>query len=273
MVPRGTNIPEELSKREVLKPFGKKDLGKIINEIFQRYDRKGNPKTSSVLDKMKDIGFQYATVAGFTVSISDVPVVSGKKEILAEGDKKVEEIKEMFALGLLTDNERHLQVCKVWNDVLKTVRDRLQAEWKLDNKNPIYMMSDSGARGNISNITQLAGMRGLMGNTSGGTIELPVKNCFREGMSVSEFFIATHGARKGGADTALKTADSGYLTRRLVDVSQDLIVREDDCGTDHGFVVFEIRDTAKDTVIVPLEDRLSGRFSLREIVNPKTGEV
>ena len=272
-VPMGTNIKEYIANQPLYEPFKKKDLGKIINEIFQRYDRKGNPKTSSVLDKMKDIGFQYATVAGFTVSISDVPVVSGKKEILAEGDKKVEEIKEMFEIGLLTDNERHLQVCKVWNDVLKTVRDRLQAEWKLDSKNPIYMMSDSGARGNISNITQLAGMRGLMGNTSGGTIELPVKNCFREGMSVSEFFIATHGARKGGADTALKTADSGYLTRRLVDVSQDVIVREIDCGSDQGYNVKEIRDTARNAIIVKLYDRLVGRYALNDIYHPETGEL
>jgi len=272
-VPRGTDIKAHIAAQPLLSPFKKKDLGKIINEIFQRYDRKGLPKASAVLDKMKDQGFQYATYAGFTVSITDVPVVSGKKELLKAGDDKVEEIKEMFDLGLLTDEERHRHVVDVWNDVLDKVRTNLIAEWQKDAKNPIYMMSDSGARGNISNITQLAGMRGLMGNTSGGVIELPVKNCFREGMSVSEFFIATHGARKGGADTALKTADSGYLTRRLVDVSQDVIVREIDCGTDQGYSVKEIRDTARNAVIVKLYDRLVGRFALNDVVHPETGEV
>ena len=272
-VPRGTDIKAYIAAQPLLPPFKKKDLGKIINEIFQRYDRKGLPKASAVLDKMKDQGFQYATYAGFTVSITDVPVVSGKKELLKAGDDKVEEIKNMFELGLLTDEERHRHVVDVWNNVLDKVRTNLIAEWQKDSKNPIYMMSDSGARGNISNITQLAGMRGLMGNTSGGTIELPVKNCFREGMSVSEFFIATHGARKGGADTALKTADSGYLTRRLVDVSQDVIVREKDCGTDQGYSVKEIRDTARNAVIVKLYDRLVGRFALDDIIDPNSGEI
>ena len=176
-------------------------------------------------------------------------------------------------MGMLTNDERHKQVVAVWEDVKNQVQSKLQTQFQEDKRNPIFMMSDSGARGNISNILQLSGMRGLMGSTSGDTIELPVKNCFREGMSVSEFFIATHGARKGGADTALKTADSGYLTRRLVDVSQDVIVREEDCGTDHGFEVFEIRDSAQNTVICKLEDRLVGRYALHDVVNPTTGEV
>jgi len=272
-VPMGTDLKAYIAAKPLLAPFKKKDLGKIINEIFQRYDRKGTPKTSSVLDKMKDQGFYYSTVAGFTVSIKDIPVVSGKAETMKRGDDRVKEITELFNMGLLTDQERHLKVVDVWNDVLAEVRNRLQVEWSQNYKNPIYMMSDSGARGNISNITQLAGMRGLMGNTSGETIELPVKRCFREGMTVSEFFIATHGARKGGADTALKTADSGYLTRRLVDVSQDVIVREIDCETDHGYNVKEIRDTARNAVIVKLYDRLVGRYALNDVVNPETGEV
>ena len=272
-VPRGTNIKEEVAKRDTLKPFAKKDLGKIINEIFQRYDRKGNPKTSAVLDKLKDQGFHYATVAGFTVSLDDIHMVKGKEEILKGGDAKVAEIEDMFSLGLLTDDERHKQVVAVWEQVRKDVQEKLQKQFKEDTRNPIFMMSDSGARGNISNILQLAGMRGLMGSTSGGVVELPVKSCFREGMSVSEFFIATHGARKGGADTALRTADSGYLTRRLVDVSQDVIVREEDCGTDHGFVVREIRDSARNAIIVKLENRLVGRYALNDVINPNTGEV
>ena len=272
-VKKGTNIKEEIASRPLLTPFKKGDLGKIINEIFQRYDRKGNPKTSSVLDKMKDQGFRFATTAGFTVSIFDIDVVAGKEELLAEGDKKVEEITDMFRKGLLTEEERHILVCKVWNNVLDKINEKLKAQFLTNTRNNIYMMSDSGARGKFSNISQLAGMRGLMGNTSGETIELPVKSCFREGMSVSEFFIATHGARKGSADTALKTADSGYLTRKLVDVSQDVIVREVDCGTDHGFVVREIRDVERQTSIVKLEDRLVGRYALNDIIDETTGEV
>ena len=272
-VPMGTDVKAYIAAQPVRSPIKKGDLGKIINEIFQRYDRKGNPKTSAVLDKMKDQGFQYATVAGFTISIDDIHIVEGKEKILEEGDKKVAEIEEMFELGMLTDEERHKSVVDVWNDVTAVVRTKLTEQVQKDPRNPIFMMSDSGARGNISNITQLAGMRGLMGNTSGGTIELPVKRCFREGMTVSEFFIATHGARKGGTDTALKTADSGYLTRRLVDVSQDVIVREVDCGTDHGFIVREIRDTSRNAIVVKLFDRLVGRYALNDVVNPATGEV
>ncbi len=272
-VPMGTDVKAYIAAQPVRTPIKKGDLGKIINEIFQRYDRRGNPKTSAVLDKMKDQGFQYATVAGFTISIDDIHIVEGKEQILEEGDRKVAEIEEMYELGMLTDEERHNSVVDVWTNVNAIVRNKLTEQVQKDTRNPIFMMSDSGARGNISNITQLAGMRGLMGNTSGGTIELPVKRCFREGMTVSEFFIATHGARKGGTDTALKTADSGYLTRRLVDVSQDVIVREVDCGTDHGFTVREIRDTARNAIIVKLFDRLVGRYALNDVINPKTGEV
>ena len=273
IVPRGTNIPEEFAKRDVLKPFAKKDLGKIINAIFQRYDRQGNPKTSAVLDKIKDQGFHYSTVAGLSIALSDIHMVEGKEEILKSGDDKVAELTDMYQMGLLTNEERHKQVVNVWENVKNEVQEKLTAQFNKDRNNSIFMMSDSGARGNISNILQLAGMRGLMGSTSGDTIELPVKRCFREGMTVSEFFIATHGARKGGADTALKTADSGYLTRRLVDISQDVIVREEDCGTDHGFLVREIRDSAQNSVISKLQDRLVGRYALNDILDPETGEV
>ena len=241
--------------------------------VFLFLTRKGNPKTSAVLDKIKDQGFHYSTVAGLSIALSDIHMVQGKEGILKEGDDKVAELTDMYQMGLLTNEERHRQVVSVWENVKDQVQAKLTEQFNKDHTNAIFMMSDSGARGNISNILQLAGMRGLMGSTSGGTIELPVKRCFREGMTVSEFFIATHGARKGGADTALKTADSGYLTRRLVDVSQDVIVREEDCGTDHGFVVKEIRDSARDTVIVKLEDRLVGRFALNDIINPESGEV
>ena len=271
--PRGSNVPELISTLAIKSPFKKKDLGKIINEIFQRYDRQGTPKTSAVLDKIKDTGFHYSTVAGLTVSLDDIHMVRGKDEILRKGDEKVAELKELYEMGLLTDKERHNQVVDVWTKVKDEVQAKLEKQFKIDTRNPIFMMSDSGARGNISNILQLAGMRGLMGSTSGEAVELPVKSCFREGMSVSEFFIATHGARKGGADTALKTADSGYLTRRLVDVSQDVIVREEDCHADHGFMVFDIVDSAQNKVIVKLRDRLIGRYTVHDVVNNETGEV
>ena len=269
-VPMGTNIPEYIASLPLHKPFKKKDLGNIIDEIYHRY---GTSKTSAVLDKMKDQGFRYATCAGFTISISDVPILKGKEEIVKRGDVEVDKINRLYNKGLLTEQEHHKEVVDIWTGVRDEVQTKLTHQFEADQRNPIFMMSDSGARGNISNVTQLSGMRGLMANPKGETIELPIKSCFREGLSVSEFFIATHGARKGGADTALKTADSGYLTRRLVDVSQDVIVREDDCGTDHGFVVFAIKDSARDTIIVPLQDRLVGRFAMRDIIHPETGEV
>ena len=269
-VPKGTDIKEYIANLPLKSPFAKGNISKIINEVFNRYQA---DKTSEVLDKIKDQGFEYSTIAGFTVSISDISVIEGKNDLFAEGDKKVEVIQNMFDKGLLTDSERHKQVIDVWSKVKDDIENILKDKIEKDRKNPIFMISKSGARGNSSNFVQLCGLRGLMANPSGETIELPIKSCFREGLSVSEFFIATHGARKGGADTALKTADSGYLTRRLVDVSHDVIVRENDCGADHGFVVSEIRDTKKDQVIVPFVDRLIGRYTAKEVVDPNTGEV
>ena len=269
-VPRGTNIKEYIAALPLNDPFIKKNIGAIINEVFKRYQ---STKTSEVLDKLKDQGFTYSTVAGITVSIADISVIPGKSELIEDGDKKVAKVQGLFDRGLLTDEERHKQVIDVWTKVKEKVEDILKTTINADKENPIYMMSKSGARGNTSNFVQLCGLRGLMANPSGETIELPIKSCFREGLNVSEFFIATHGARKGGADTALKTADSGYLTRRLVDVSHDVIVREVDCGTDHGTEVYAIKDTKKDSIIVPLYDRLVGRFALYDVVNPHTGEV
>ena len=266
----GVDIKAHISAMPIVPPFKKKDLGNIIDEIFHRY---GTSKTSAVLDKMKDQGFRYATLAGVTISISDINVLKGKEEILAEGDKKVEQYNELLDQGLLSEVEHHKAVIDVWNNVKDEVQAKLSKQFEMNQRNPIYIMSDSGARGNISNFTQLAGMRGLMSNPKGETIELPIKSSLREGLTVSEFFIATHGARKGGADTALKTADSGYLTRRLVDVAQDVIVREEDCHTDHGFVVKDIIDSSRGAIIVPLKQRLIGRYSLRPIVHPETGEV
>ena len=266
----GVNIKEYIASQKVNAPHKKKDLGKVINEIFSRF---GTLETSIMLDKMKDQGFQYATIAGITVSIDDIAIVRGKEKLYEEAERKVEKYKELFVRGLLTDDERHKHVIKIWEDAKAEIAKILDVQLKSDVKNPIYMMADSGARGSASHFLQLAGMRGLMNKPSGDVIELPIKSCFREGLKVSEFFISTHGTRKGGADTALKTAESGYLTRRLVDVAQDVIVREDDCGTDHGTVVYKIVDTSDGSTIEPFFDRLVGRYPMHDVVNPTTGEV
>ena len=269
-VHKGTNIKEYIASLPLRRPFIKKDITAIIDEVFHRYH---NPRTSQILDKLKDQGFSYSTISGITVSIDDVALVQGKEEILKEGDEKVEKITRLYTRGIVTDKERHDKVIKVWENVKDQISKKLETQLLQNPRNPIYMMSDSGARGNMSNFLQLSGLRGLMSNPSGETIELPIKSCFREGLTVSEFFIATHGARKGGADTALKTADSGYLTRRLVDVSHDVIIREEDCGTDHGTFVEEVREPGQKNAIVPLFDRLVGRFSCHDIVDPNTGEI
>ncbi|MCI7602419.1 MAG: DNA-directed RNA polymerase subunit beta' [Mollicutes bacterium] len=269
-VPKGTNIPEYIASLPVISPIKKKNVTEIIDEVFHRY---GTSKTSAILDKIKDQGFRFSTISGLTIAISDINVLNNKHDYIVEGDKEIEHIEKLYEKGFLTDSERHNQVVRVWTRINSIVSDGVAEALQKDNRNPLFIMSDSGARGSKSNFTQLMGMRGLMGSTSGETIELPVKSCFREGLNVSEFFTGTHGARKGGADTALKTADSGYLTRRLVDVSQDVIVREEDCHSDHGSYVSDIIDTSQNVVIVSLYDRLVGRFSCHDIINPKTGEV
>ena len=269
-VPRGTNIPEYIASLPTKEPIGKKQITAIINQIYQLY---GTTKTSAVLDKIKDQGYRFSTISGLTVAISDIYVIDNKDKLVEAGDKQVNRIESLYEKGLLTDAERHAKVVEVWNAVNKEVGDKVESTLRADNRNPLYIMWNSGARGSKSNFAQLMGMRGLMASTSGDTIELPVKSCFREGLNVSEFFTGTHGARKGGADTALKTADSGYLTRRLVDVSQDVIVREEDCHSDHGTIVSDIINTAQNTIIVSLEERLIGRYACHDVINPTTGEV
>jgi len=263
----GKNIPEEIKKMEIVSPFKKKFLSLIIAEIFAVY--KIN-ETSKMLDKMKNIGFKYSTISGITVAASDVEVYSKKQEILTRHDGKVDEITELYNLGMLTDGERKNLVIEEWKNAKDEIQDGLSKELNIEN--PIFMMSDSGARGNASNFTQLAGMRGLMANPTGETIELPIKASFREGLTMSEFFISTHGARKGSTDTALKTAESGYLTRRLVDVSQDVVISIEDCGTDKGSRVEEIVDR-DGKVIESLEDRITGRYASTDVFHPETGEV
>ncbi|MDU3924998.1 MAG: DNA-directed RNA polymerase subunit beta', partial [Staphylococcus aureus] len=218
---------------------------------------------------MKDLGFKFSSKAGITVGVADIVVLPDKQQILDEHEKLVDRITKQFNRGLITEEERYNAVVEIWTDA----KDQIQGELmqSLDKTNPIFMMSDSGARGNASNFTQLAGMRGLMAAPSGKIIELPITSSFREGLTVLEYFISTHGARKGLADTALKTADSGYLTRRLVDVAQDVIVREEDCGTDRGLLVSDIKEGTE--MIEPFIERIEGRYSKETIHHPETDEI
>ena len=262
----GANIKEEIAKREIVSPFKKKNLGQIIAEVFKRFHI---TETSMMLDRMKDLGYKFSTRAGLTVGIADISVADNKKEILEEAHKQVDNISKLFRRGLITDDERYERVIETWNKAKDDIQKALIRT--LGSRNPIFMMSDSGARGNISNFTQLAGMRGLMAAPNGKIMELPVTSNFREGLTVMEMFLSTHGARKGMTDTALKTADSGYLTRRLVDVAQDVIIRETDCGSDRGLTISAIREGNE--MIETLEERMIGRYAQRSVKDPVTGEV
>ncbi|WP_071396723.1 DNA-directed RNA polymerase subunit beta' [Bacillus tuaregi] len=262
----GSDVKAHIESMPLVDPFKKKILGNIIAEVFKRFKI---TETSRMLDRMKDLGFKYSTKAGITVGVSDIVVLAEKKEIIDEAHNKVENVLKQFRRGLITEDERYDRVISIWSAAKDTIQSKLMDS--LENTNPIFMMSDSGARGNASNFTQLAGMRGLMANPAGRIIELPIISSFREGLTVLEYFISTHGARKGLADTALKTADSGYLTRRLVDVAQDVIVREDDCGTDRGMLISALRDGTE--IIEPLDERLIGRYARKAIRHPETKEV
>ena len=259
-------LKEYFDNTELIEPFNKKFLGNIIAEVFNRFSI---TDTSMMLDRMKDLGFKFSSKAGITVGVSDIVVLPDKQDILDEHEKLVERVTKQYNRGLITEDERYNAVVEIWTDA----KDQIQGELmqSLEKTNPIFMMSDSGARGNASNFTQLAGMRGLMAAPSGKIIELPITSSFREGLTVLEYFISTHGARKGLADTALKTADSGYLTRRLVDVAQDVIVREEDCGTDRGLLVSDIKEGTE--MIEPFIERIEGRYSKETIRHPETDEV
>ena len=262
----GSNIKEEIAKQPIVLPFKKKNLGQIIAEVFKRFHI---TETSMMLDRMKDLGYKYSTRAGLTVGIADISVADNKKTILSDAHNQVDEISKLFRRGLITDDERYERVIETWNAAKDEIQSALTKT--LGARNPIFMMSDSGARGNISNFTQLAGMRGLMAAPNGKIMELPVTSNFREGLTVMEMFLSTHGARKGMTDTALKTADSGYLTRRLVDVAQDVIIRETDCGSDRGLTISAIREGNE--MIETLEERMIGRYAQRSVKDPVTGEV
>lgn len=259
-------LKEYFENEELIEPFNKKFLGNIIAEVFNRFSI---TDTSMMLDRMKDLGFKFSSKAGITVGVADIVVLPDKQQILDEHEKLVDRITKQFNRGLITEEERYNAVVEIWTDA----KDQIQGELmqSLDKTNPIFMMSDSGARGNASNFTQLAGMRGLMAAPSGKIIELPITSSFREGLTVLEYFISTHGARKGLADTALKTSDSGYLTRRLVDVAQDVIVREEDCGTDRGLLVSDIKEGTE--MIEPFIERIEGRYSKETIHHPETDEI
>ena len=269
-LPQGANIKEEISKMDLVKPFAKGTLEKIIAQVFKRYK---TTETSAMLDKMKDLGFYYSTIAGITVSMADIATSRHKQDFVNEGQAMVDKINKQYSRGLITEEERHEKVIETWYGVKDKVQAELEDISKEQIDNPIFMMMHSKARGNISNFTQVAGMRGLMQKPNGDPIEIPVLSNFKEGLSVSEFFLSTHSARKGDADTALKTADSGYLTRRLVDVSQDMIVREEDCGTEQGVIAHAFINEKTGSVIESLKDRIVGRYASKKVINPNTKEV
>ena len=269
-IEKGKDIKAEIEKMPLIKPFAQGTLKKIIAQVFKRYK---TTETSLMLDALKDLGFYYSTIAGITVSMFDIKTGDKKKEIVEDGQKKVDKINKQYKRGLITEEERFNRVISTWDDAKAQVQAELEEISKADEDNPIFMMMHSKARGNISQFTQVAGMRGVMAKPNGDPIEIPVFSSFKEGLSVSEFFLSSHGARKGSADTALKTADSGYLTRRLVDVSQDMIVREEDCHTDQGVVVSDFINEKTGAVIEGLYDRIVGRFANKKIVHPETKEV
>ena len=267
---KGTDIKAAIKDMPLVKPFAKGTLEKIIDQVFKRYK---TTETSTMLDSLKDLGFKYSTIAGITISMADVVTSSDKDRIVGESQKLVDKINKQYKRGLITEEERFNKVIETWNEAKDQVQAELEEIANKEVDNPIFMMMHSKARGNISNFTQIAGMRGIMAKPDGSSVEIPVLSNFKEGLSVAEFFLSTHGARKGSADTALKTADSGYLTRRLVDVSQDMIVREEDCGTDQGVVVRDFVNEKTGAVIESLRDRIVGRFANKKIIHPETKEV
>ena len=253
--------PENEFNLEIDFPVIKKNLGTIISKCVDKHDLS---VTAEVLDYIKSIGYKYSTKGAITVSVADVAVPEAKKKILEDSEIQVEEISKQFRRGLITEDERYTSIIKIWEQVTNDVTEAMKDNF--DELNPIYMMAQSGARGNMNQLRQIAGMRGLMANTSGKAVEIPIKACFREGLDALEYFISSHGARKGLADTALRTADSGYLTRRLVDVSQEIIVREKDCGTHEGIVIADIKDGNQ--IIEKLQERLEGRYAVEDIIDP-----
>ena len=257
------NREEDPFQYEINFPVVKKNMGEIIERVIRVH---GVVESAEVIDYIKALGFKYSTVAGITFSMSDVKVPPAKKGYLAEADKEIETIRKQYARGLITNDERYNSVIKVWESATKKISQAMEDNF--EDLNPIYMMVKSGARGNMNQLRQIAGIRGLMASTTGKAVEIPIKSSFAEGLDALEYFISAHGARKGLSDTALRTADSGYLTRRLVDVSQDIIVREHDCGTHEGLIVYDIKDGNQ--VIEKMQERIVGRYVVNDVIDPNT---
>ncbi len=269
-IARGENIPEKVKEMPLVEALNKGKLTALIAQIYKRYQ---TTETSVMLDKLKDLGFKYSTLSGISIAISDIKESEIKPQVLKESQDLVDQVNKQFKRGLITDMERYEKVIDIWTEAKKRISKELEQMMKDDQDNSIAIMINSKARGDIGSLTQLVGMRGLFAKPSGLSEEIPVTSSFSEGVTISEFFLSTHGARKGAVDTALKTADAGYLTRRLVDVSQDIIVKEEDCGTDQGVVVEAFVNAKDNTIIESLYDRIVGRYTNKRILNPETEEV
>jgi DNA-directed RNA polymerase subunit beta' len=269
-IPMGTDIKAFIKELPLSDPIGKKGLQNIIAQVFKRYK---TSETSIMLDKLKDLGFEYSTYSGITMSAFDIIASENKEKIIADGKKKVEQIGKQYNRGLITEEERYQNVLDVWNNANEEIKSDLSRLASENPDNPIFIMMDSGARGSMEQFRQVAGMCGLMAKPNGMTVEIPITSNFTEGLTVSEYFLSTHGSRKGNVDTALKTANSGYLTRRLVDVVQDVIVKEEDCGTIQGVVVEAFINEKDDSVIESLAERIIGRYTNKKVIHPETKEV
>ena len=269
-IPMGTDIKEYIHNLALAAPIKKKTIQQLIGQVFKRYK---TTETSAMLDRLKDLGFKYSTKSGITMSVFDIMISDKKDEIIEEGKKKIEQVTKQFNRGLITDDERYEKVVEIWNGATAKVQDELAEIAKHNGDNPVFIMMDSGARGSMNQFSQMAGMRGLIAKPDGKVVEIPVTSNLKEGMSVSEYFITAHGNRKGIVDTALKTANSGYLTRRLVDVVQDVVVKEEDCGTIQGVTVRAFINDKDGSVIESLRNRIVGRFTNKKVINHKTKEV
>ena len=270
LLERGTNIPEAIANMELVPAFAKGVLTKLIAQIYKRYQ---TTETSIMLDKLKDLGFKYSTLSGISIAISDIKPSRQKGEIVKEAQAMVDQVNKQFKRGLITEDERYQKVIAIWTEAKGKVQKELEEMVKEDSENPICIMMTSKARGDMGSYTQLVGMRGLFGKPNGKSEEIPVVSSFSDGVTISEFFLSTHGARKGAVDTALKTADAGYLTRRLVDVAQDIIVKSEDCGTDNGVLVEAFINEKDGTVIESLYDRIVGRYTSKKVIHPETKET
>ena len=266
----GENIPEYIHNLELASPINKKNIQTLIGQVFKRYK---TTETSVMLDRLKDLGFKYSTKSGITMSVFDVMTTDKKDAIIEDGKKKVAEVTKQYRRGLITDDERYEKVVEIWNNATDAVQQELAVIAKENKDNPVFVMMDSGARGSMGQFGQMAGMRGLIAKPNGKAVEIPITSNFKEGMSVSEYFLSAHGNRKGIVDTALKTANSGYLTRRLVDVVQDVVVKEEDCGTIQGVTVKAFINEKDGSVIESLRQRIVGRFTNKKVIDPKTKDV